>query len=793
MGRPAGWIVALACALGLGTAPAAFGRVLDAEAVLPPGQSGFVALTGLTTGQGSPHLYDQLEPFKRFARRPFGFTTSGETEQPRDGVRIVRDAFGIPSVTGRTAYDTWWGAGYAVAQDRLFQLETFRRATSGRLAEILGQDYLDDDLIARRDFYTAAEVDEMVARLPRELVDRAQAYADGINAYAAVAKLNPALIPAEFAATLPLPLTTWTVRDSLTIGIFLARTVPSGDGAELRNLRAVQEAGGGAAGRRLLERLLPLRVEGQVATVPREDGRFPQGRPVGRREERRALTRSLAFAARLPAATPAQATAAARKADLPAGRLGRVGGSSMFAIADRRARRAVLFNGPQLGFSQPELFVELELHGPGIALRGVTAPGVPAIATGHNEDVAWGITSGLSDDDDLYAEELVDGDPEAYRFRGEVRRMDCRDEVFRFRSAVTDVVLGGQVPQLGSRTERICRTVHGPVQERGNGVAYARRYAIWGRELETFVGIDALNRARTIDDVDRAARQLTWNENLLAVDSQGRMGFWHPGLIQGRPRGWDQRLPLPGTGEAEWPGLVPRSRLPRSIDPRQGFLANWNTLPSQGWTTGDGEATERLGGPLHRGELLRRLVARAARRGPSMEAARDVVRRAGTVAQQRPLLGGRLRRAARGAAGGAATVLRTVLAWDGDYDRAAADGTVDPGVAAWEALRTKAMELALAPFGPAGRRFGTTTSSSHVFDFSNGMAYALRTLSDAQLRAAAATAAGTLRERFGTADPAGWRTPRRRYEWSIQGAGQPPEIPFFDRGTFEHITLVGDG
>ena len=57
-----------------------------------------------------------------------------------------------PNVGGASDYDAWWGVGYAVAQDRLFQLELFRRATSGRLAKILGQEYLDDDLVARRDY-----------------------------------------------------------------------------------------------------------------------------------------------------------------------------------------------------------------------------------------------------------------------------------------------------------------------------------------------------------------------------------------------------------------------------------------------------------------------------------------------------------------------------------------------------------------------------------------------------------------------------------------------------------------
>ncbi len=75
------------------------------------------------------------------------------------------------------------GVGYAVAQDRLFQLDLFRRATSGRLAEILGSTYLDDDLIARRDYYTDDVIDSMVAAIPSGLHTRLEAYRDGINAW----------------------------------------------------------------------------------------------------------------------------------------------------------------------------------------------------------------------------------------------------------------------------------------------------------------------------------------------------------------------------------------------------------------------------------------------------------------------------------------------------------------------------------------------------------------------------------------------------------------------------------
>ncbi|MCW3016879.1 MAG: Peptidase penicillin amidase, partial [Solirubrobacterales bacterium] len=502
--------------------------------------------------------------------------------------------------------------------------------------------------------------------------------------------------------------------------------------------------------------------------------------------------------------TPAQAAASARAAGPLAQAIARfqprLGGSYMFA-ARRADGHAFLFNGPQLGFDAPEKLLELELHAPGVTLRGMTAPGAPVIAAGFNDHVAFGITTGASDTDDLYAEELVPGHPEQYRFRGEVRDMDCRTETLTYRSPPSDL-LSMRVPEVGSRRVRLCRTIHGPVQQRAGHVAYARRFATWNRELDTLMGLAEVGAAKSVQDVQVAARKLSWNENLMAADDRGHIGYWHPGLSPLRPRGWDERLPYPGTGEAEWRGLLPAARMPHVIDPRQGWLANWNNLPSMGWTAGDGTARKRLDGPFFRVSWLMRLVRDFAK-APSIPAMEGLLHRSGTVAQQYPIATARLRRAQRGAAGPAKTVLDTLLAWDGSYDRTAPDGTVDPGVATWDAFRAAAADIALAPFGAAGpwltdddhlrELYGGYHPGTpyHLFDATHAEAYALGHLKAAELRTAAAQAAAAVAKHFGTEDPARWREPRRTYALGAVGAASPPSIPFFDRGTYEQLVEVG--
>jgi penicillin amidase len=772
-------------------------KILQAEDVLAPGQSGYVSIAGVASGTGSEHLTDQVELFNNFQYKSQMFDQPGTTESPRPGVEITRDSYGVPAVTAGSDYDAWWGVGYAVAQDRLFQLDLFRRATSGRLAEILGSTYLDDDLIARRDYYTDAEIDSMVAAIPQELHTRIEAYRDGINAWIEhVSAPGFPDMPGEFVALGDLPIEPWTLRDSARVGVYLARTVPSSDGRELANARDLA-----AIGPENFDALLPVHSPHPRITVPRAEGEFPSQPGRSRRDERIGYRKSQRFLAGTDLSgatdTATQIPVQTKTAGPPGAGLTSIlphGGSFMWAIRDPDRDQAYLFNGPQLGFSIPELFVEFELHSPAQPnLRGVSAAGVPLVGIGHNAHLAWGFTSGLSDEDDLFVEKVTG--PETYTFKGSERQMDCRDEVFDFNTPPTSLPDLAEDPGApsGSVTQRICRTVHGPVQVTGDGVALARRYAVWGRELETIVGLSRLNDAASVREVDQALLDVTWNENVIAADDEGHIGYWHPGLHPLRPKRWDERLPYPGDGRAEWRGLLPRRQTPHVIDPDQGWLTNWNNLPSAGWTNGDSEALERVAGSLHRVRILQSLVSKVAK-DPSYARSTAIAEVSGTTAQQFPFVNRkRLERARTLANGPGRAALDALLAWDGDYATTEEAGTVDPGVAIWEEFKDRLEAILLKPMGAPEQAADLAggTGSSHQFDISNGESLAMRTLGARAYARAANATASVLADRFMTADPAGWREPRRMYEVSAQGAASAPDLPFFDRGTWNQTVALG--
>jgi acyl-homoserine lactone acylase PvdQ len=729
---------------------AAQARVIQAETVLPPGQSGFVPTSGT-----NPHLTDQLALYQSFAFKPAGFNLPGTTETPFTGVTITRDAFGVPNVRAGNDADAWKGVGYAMAQDRLVQLELFRRATEGRLAEVLGADRLQDDIVARRDYYTPRELQRMLRRLPAQLRARFDAYAAGVNAWIAKVAADPSKRPLELAA-LNLTPAPWKPVDSAAIGVQLARTIPSGEGRELENWKTLR-----ALGARRFKQMLPLRRSDQVATVPASAGRFPSDPGRTRKDERIGFKRSLRFLKTIKAPKAAAAQAA---------RLIR-GGSDAWAIRGG-GNRSYLFHGPQLGFEIPEQLAEFEVHRPGLDARGVTPPGLPIVGIGRNDHIAWGDTSGSTDMNDLYAERLKGR--ERYVFKGRTRKMRCRTATFKV-AGESDV------------KRRLCRTVHGPVQARGGKrTAFARRYATWGHEMSTLTALAQLNEADSVRAAARAIAKVSWNENTMVADDQGNIGWFHPGRLAKRPKRWDERLPFPGTGGAEWRGFLKVSQRPHVINPKQGWLANWNNVPSVGWTSGDAPDAERTTGRLHRAAYLFSLVRQAAK-APSFATVKAVDRVAGTHAQQRSLLAARLRPADSGASGPAKALLDTVLAWDGDYDTADASGTANPGVASWEALKQAARNT----LPRAARRWLGRASASHQFDFGAADGVAFKRLSTAGIRSAAGKAAAALTARFGSADPARWREPRRMYDVTATGLAKPPALKFYDRGTWQEAYELG--
>jgi len=599
-------------------------QAMSAFSVLPPGESGHYSSDAQAQYEADgnaedfgTHVDDQREMYWSADRKSADFQQpTGTAVEPADGVRIYRDSFGVPLVYGDNGYDVWFGAGYAAATDRLFEIDAVRRTARGTLAELAGSSDVPADLQERTLTYTDAEYDAMLAGLSPQGQDAIKGYAAGVQARIEETKSDPSLLPAEYQVLTTTP-ADWTVNDTLAAGVYITRFVASQGGEEMANVASLQELEkkyGQSKGRRAFDALFPDDNPKAVTSVSQRFSNVPKGdRSAKARAE--AFRRAAAYAEGLPLElTAGEGTG---NAPAPSLDLGLHGGSFAYAVSGTRTRtgHAMLSSNPQLDYSYPSLLYELEVHGGGYDARGVGVPGIPTVGIGHSAGVAWGLTTGYSKTIDSYIETTrpnpTDGGPPQYRHDGAWVDEECRTETVRWREAPGGVPTG---PPAFSKDYQVCRTVHGPVVATSKDGKLARTvdYAMWKREIDTVEGILMWNRAHTLAEVEAGVRKVTWNENIVAADSAGHIGYWHPGLYFKRPAGIDQRFPLDGRGKQDSLGFLPFRKMPHVVDPKSGYVANWNTKPAPGWLDGDlSGSNTRPGGHANRVVVITRLLSRA--------------------------------------------------------------------------------------------------------------------------------------------------------------------------------------
>src|ERR1700722_16303740 len=116
----------------------------------------------------------------------------------RSGVRVQRDRWGVAHIYAKNQHDLFFAQGFVVAQDRLFQMELWKRSGQGRLAEVLGPSAVERDINARRLRYRGDLKAEFASYAPdtRKILD---AFTSGINAYIdAIQKPGARGLPIEF-------------------------------------------------------------------------------------------------------------------------------------------------------------------------------------------------------------------------------------------------------------------------------------------------------------------------------------------------------------------------------------------------------------------------------------------------------------------------------------------------------------------------------------------------------------------------------------------------------------------
>ena len=462
------------------------------------------------------------------ARRPLpkqkGTIELAQLEGP---VRVRRDRWAVPHIEAGSAADLWFAEGFCHGQDRLWQMDFYRRALSGRVAEFAGDEGLPVDRLMRTlGMRRAAERE--AAQLDPELRALLERFCDGVNAAAASARA----LPFEMQL-LRLDWEPWRPADILGLGKLLAFGLSTNWEKELLRADMTRELGPDLAAK-----LDP----GYPAGNPVVSQEPWSGDGLGVAEQIDAVRRSIGMAAE-------------------------ASGSNNWAVSGALSATGspLIAGDPHLPPSMPGIWYQVGLTLGDRFVRGASLPGMPGVYMGQNNDVCWTFTNVMADVQDLFIER-VEGD--RYLFEGEWRPLEIvREEI---------AVKGREAPEpLDVRS-----THHGPLVNAALGADDAEPLALRWIALDrptAFKGMFELHGIRSgAELVASLEGHSSPASNLIWADRHGSIGYKLIGRLPLRKGGCPD-LPKPGwNGEFEWEGAIPYDELPETIDPESGFLITAN-------------------------------------------------------------------------------------------------------------------------------------------------------------------------------------------------------------------------
>jgi penicillin amidase len=244
-----------------------------------------------------------------------------------------------------------------------------------------------------------------------------------------------------------------------------------------------------------------------------------------------------------------------------------VAGSNAWAVSGRftATGKPILANDPHLELTIPSPWYIIQLQAPGLNVAGVSLVGAPGVAAGHNEHIAWGVTSLQFDSQDLYMER-IDTRNGRYEFKGEI--LEARRE--------TEVI-----PVAGERPAGLINLVtrHGPLFTAEGRNQMALRWAA-AEPGPCSYPLLALDRARNWAEFRAAlSRYSGAGLNFVYADRDGHIGLQVAGRLPLR-RSFQGDVPLEGwTGKDEWDGFIPFEKLPSYFDPPSGRIVSANQDP----------------------------------------------------------------------------------------------------------------------------------------------------------------------------------------------------------------------
>ena len=447
-------------------------------------------------------------------------------------VEVYRDHWGIPHIKAKNENDMFFAQGFVTAQDRLWHMDYDRYRALGRWAELTGPNGVEQDKLLRgAGMGRTAKLDyEMARPESKEMID---SYTAGVNAFIEVTTT----LPIEYKILDHEPeswenwhcLAVYKMRNTL-LGTFEPK---------LFRTRLVK-----AIGAEKVALFMKGYPKGHLLTVP--PGEVYKGAALDGLKELSQIVEEASWLDEIDAGSNGWSISG----EYTASGLPLVAGDSHRAL------------------DTPNVYYQVHLSCPDFTVIGYSLPGMPgALHFCHNEYVAWGMTHGGADTQDLYVERFRQTDNDLqYDFQEKWHSAEILDEVIKVR---------GNIPVKFSVTI----TRHGPIIAGNPATGFAVAISDPGL-LAGSPWVDAVRDAmhsQSLDELDQALSNWTDRVNNYAVaDIHGNFGYLHAGKIPIRSEANGWRV-VPGwTGECDWQGYIPHTELPKSINPDTGYTVTCN-------------------------------------------------------------------------------------------------------------------------------------------------------------------------------------------------------------------------
>ena len=454
------------------------------------------------------------------------------------GAEVHRDAWGIPHIRSDNLYDLFFAQGFATAQDRLWQMDYDRMRCLGRAGEYIGQSAKTQDILMRhRNFERVSRADyDLCSPDAKTALD---AYADGVNAF--IDGNDP--LPYEYALLDTEP-ERWEPWHCIVV-YKVRNSAEGGFHNKLWHAKMVRRVGAETAWK-----FMTGYAPGMYLTVPPGLEYLPKVTNV--EDELHAVV---------------AACESLREVDF---------GSNGWAISGELTTSGLPMVGgdSHRGLEMPNVYYQTHMTHPDFDVIGHSIPGMPLVMHfAHNRHVAWGMTHGGCDTQDLYVEQLrrVDAGVQ-YLFKDEWLDAEVAEEPFKFLGDEEESNPTAEVAE-------VVRTHHGPVITGGPDSGWGVALADPGSEDATPWVDSALAAMKSRNADEFEAALAGWTDrvnNYPYADIHGEFGYCLKGRVPMRSF-VNAFGPVPGwTGEHEWQGYIPPHQMPRVRNPETGWVVTCN-------------------------------------------------------------------------------------------------------------------------------------------------------------------------------------------------------------------------